>query len=98
MSQSALVSFANCKKLGDALKSAEGSPARYPVFGLAQRLKTVAHFIKSAMTPVVYYTQLGGFDTHVSQAFPHSSLLFELGESIGAFFDDLERAGESGRG
>jgi uncharacterized protein (DUF1501 family) len=97
LSQSALVSFANCGRLADALKAAEASPARYPDYGLAQRLKTVGHFIKSAMTPVVYYTQLGGFDTHVNQMFPHASLLSELGESIGAFIDDLERSGEASR-
>ena len=91
LGQSALVSFANCGRLREALKAADASSARYPDYGLAQRLKTVAHFIKSAMTPVVYYTQLGGFDTHVNQANRHAGLLAELGESIGAFFDDLEQ-------
>ena len=97
LSESALVSFANCERLREALKAAEASPARYPEFGLARRLKTIAHFIKAGMTPVVYYTQLGGFDTHVNQAFPHGGLLGELAESIGAFFDDLAKDGEAGR-
>jgi uncharacterized protein (DUF1501 family) len=95
--QSALVSFANCGRLREVLKAAEASPAGYPDYAFAQRLKTVAHFIKAGMTPVVYYTQLGGFDTHVSQAFPHRGLLGELAESTGSFFDDLERNGEAGR-
>jgi uncharacterized protein (DUF1501 family) len=97
VSQSAVVSFANCGRLKEALAAAEAAPARYPGFGLAQHLKVIAHFIKSAMTPVVYYTRLGGFDTHTNQAGPHSSLLATLTESIAAFFDDLQHAGEASR-
>jgi uncharacterized protein (DUF1501 family) len=95
--QSTLVSFANWGRLREALAAAETSPERYPAFGLAQRLKTIAYFIKAGMTPVVYYTQLGGFDTHVNQAFPHGGLLAELAESSRAFFDDLTQGGEAGR-
>ncbi len=97
VSRSALVSFANCERLREALKTAEASTARYPAYRLAQRLKVIAHFIKTEMTPVVYYTDHGGFDTHVQQAFLHGSLLAELAESTAAFFDDLKRAGEAGR-
>jgi len=97
LGQSALVSFANCGRLREALKAADVSSARYPDFGLAQRLKTVAHFIKSTMTPVVYYTQMDGFDTHVNQVNRHTGLLAELDESIGAFFDDLEQNAAAGR-
>jgi uncharacterized protein (DUF1501 family) len=95
--RSALVSFANCDRLREAVNAAHASSARYPDYGLAERLKTIAHFIKAGMTPVVYYTQLGGFDTHVNQAGPHGILLAELAISTAAFFDDLKHAGEAGR-
>jgi uncharacterized protein (DUF1501 family) len=97
LQRSALVSFANCDRLREALKAAHASSARYPGFGLAERLKTIAHFIKAGMTPVVYYTQLGSFDTHANQEGPHGLLLTELAESTAAFFDDLKRAGDAGR-
>jgi uncharacterized protein (DUF1501 family) len=97
VSRSALVSFANCEQLREALKTAEASSARYPAYRLAQRLKVIAHFIKTGMTPVIYYTDHGGFDTHVQQAFPHANLLAELAESTAAFFDDLKPAGDAGR-
>jgi hypothetical protein len=95
--RSALVSFANSQRLREAVKAAYASSARYPGFGLAERLKTVAHFIKAGMTPVAYYTQLGRFGIHINREGPHGFLLTELAESTAAFFDDLKRAVEAGR-
>ncbi|MFQ5506687.1 MAG: DUF1501 domain-containing protein, partial [Planctomycetota bacterium] len=41
----------------------------------------------------VYYTEHGGFDTHVNQAFRHAQLLTQLDQALTAFQKDLERQG-----
>ncbi len=64
--------------------------ARYPAHGLANRLAQIARLIGAEFGPRVYYTSMGGFDTHARQLATHASLLTELAESIGAFFADLE--------
>ena len=53
--------------------------------------------IKAGLTTSIYYTQLDGFDTHAGQVARHGQLLRELGLSLKAFLDDLEKAGESDR-
>jgi uncharacterized protein (DUF1501 family) len=68
--------------------------APYPdQFGLARRLRLIARLIKTGLSTSIYYTQLGGFDTHANQRYTHDSLLREVGDSLKAFLDDLQRAG-----
>lgn len=43
------------------------SKAEYPQNSFAKQLKTTAQFINSHLDTKVYYTSLGGFDTHVNQ-------------------------------
>jgi uncharacterized protein (DUF1501 family) len=76
---------------------ASGSGGTYPQTGLAGRLRVIAQLIKAGLTTSIYYTQLGNFDTHVSQAGGHSGLLFELGTALQAFLGDLVKSGEGGR-
>jgi uncharacterized protein (DUF1501 family) len=45
----------------------------------------------------MYYTSLGGFDTHSNQDNTHPSLLREVGDSLKAFLDDLGKAGHGQR-
>jgi uncharacterized protein (DUF1501 family) len=59
----------------------------------AQQLKTVAQMIASGMPTRVYYTQLGGFDTHSGQAQRHDRLMQDLSDSMTAFIDDLRAFG-----
>src|SRR5438270_9479874 len=74
------------------------APAGYPEgFGLARRLKLIAQLIKAGLTTSLYYTQLGGFDTHANQLGTHENLLREVGGSLKAFLDDLNQAGEGRR-
>ena len=49
------------------------------------------------MSTSIYYTHLDGFDTHSGQLQQHAGLLRELGASLKAFLDDLEKSGESDR-
>ncbi len=71
--------------------------ADYPGSGLARRLRVIAHLIKAGLTTSIYYTQLGNFDTHATQAATHGGLLFELGSALQAFLADLARSGEAER-
>lgn len=75
----------------------DGDSGSYPGFGLAQRLRDIAKLIGADLGPRVYYTSLGGFDTHARQKTVHPDLLSELGQSVKAFFDDLKAQGVAER-
>jgi uncharacterized protein (DUF1501 family) len=78
----------------------DGSPAKvdYPdYYGLARRLRLIAQLVKAGLATPIYYTHLDGFDTHSGQLSRHANLLRELGASLKAFVDDLEKSGESER-
>ena len=51
----------------------------------------IAQLIGADFGPRVYYTSLGGFDTHAKQADSHRRLLRELSDSVTAFFADLKQ-------
>jgi uncharacterized protein (DUF1501 family) len=75
-----------------------GGAAGYPEFyGLAQRLRLVAQLIKAGLSTSIYYTHLGGFDTHANQAGAHAGLLRELDASLQAFLKDLNDSGHGKR-
>jgi uncharacterized protein (DUF1501 family) len=69
----------------------------YPSYGLATRLQQIAQLIGAEFGPRIYYTSLGGFDTHARQALAHGPLLRELADSVAAFYDDLKKRGLSER-
>jgi uncharacterized protein (DUF1501 family) len=81
------------------LESLAGGPAAgYPEnFGLARRLRLISQLIKAGLTTSIYYTQLGGFDTHANQLGTHDNLLREMGVSLQAFLKDLNEAGHGQR-
>jgi uncharacterized protein (DUF1501 family) len=94
-SSTTYASSARLERLGqDNPSAALGYPSFY---GLAQRLGLIAQLIKAGLTTSIYYTHLGGFDTHSGQLVSHPQLLRERGASLKAFLDDLERAAESDR-
>ncbi|MFN0136389.1 MAG: DUF1501 domain-containing protein [Phycisphaerae bacterium] len=76
---------------GDTVK------APYPDYGLARRLQQIAQLISADFGPRVYYTSLGGFDTHARQQLAHGPLLRELSDSTAAFVDDLKQRGQLDR-
>jgi uncharacterized protein (DUF1501 family) len=57
----------------------------------------IARLIKADLTTSIYYTHLDGFDTHSGQLPQHANLMSELGTSLRAFLDDLNKSGESER-
>ncbi len=69
----------------------------YPKNGLGEQLQTVARLISSGLHTSVYYVQLNGFDTHSQQPDAHQGLLRQLGDSVKAFLDDIDRLEQSER-
>ena len=63
----------------------------YPQNGFAKQLKNVAQFITSRLDTKVFYTSLGGFDTHANQHNKQKRLLSQYAESVSAFVKDLKR-------
>lgn len=93
--RSAVLTYASSARLEGI---AAGGGAGYPEFyGLARRLKLIAQLIKAGLTTSIYFTRLGGFDTHANQANSHDRLLREMGSSLQAFLKDVHDAGEGKR-
>ena len=67
------------------------SQEEYPKNGFAKQLKNVAQFINSGLETKVFYTSLGGFDTHANQENRQKRLLSQYAESVSAFVKDLKR-------
>ncbi len=95
--RSGLVAYASSARLEEVLRAGPTAAVSYPDLGLAKRLSLIAQLIKAGLTTSIYYTQLGGFDTHLNQVGTHPALLQELGGSLRAFFTDLNQAGEATR-
>jgi len=63
----------------------------YPGNEFSKQLKQVAQFINSGLQTKVYYTSLGGFDTHVNQNNKQKRLLKVYDEAMAAFIKDLKQ-------
>jgi uncharacterized protein (DUF1501 family) len=94
-----LITYANSARLERLRQDHPAADkADYPEFyGLARRLQLIAQLIKAGLTTAIYYTHLDGFDTHSGQLPQHADLMSELGTSLRAFLDDLNKSGESER-
>ena len=93
-----LITYASSARLEQLQQDRSAAKANYPEFyGLARRLRLIAQLIKAGLSTPIYYTHLDGFDTHSGQLPQHANLLRELGASLKAFLDDLEKSGESER-
>jgi uncharacterized protein (DUF1501 family) len=73
------------------------TPVNYPATGLAGRLKLIAQLIAAGVPERIYYTSIGGFDTHSNQAPQHTELLGELSGAIAAFHEDIAHHGQQKR-
>lgn len=65
----------------------------YPNNAFSNQLKTTAKLINSGIDTKVFYSSLGGFDTHARQLVNQSRLLNIYAESIEAFVKDLKQEG-----
>jgi uncharacterized protein (DUF1501 family) len=95
--RSTLLTYASSARLESVMGKGGGATGYPESYGLAQRLKLVAQLIKAGLTTSLYYTHLGGFDTHANQAGTHDGLLREVGDSLKAFLEDLKKAGATER-
>jgi uncharacterized protein (DUF1501 family) len=92
-----VITYASSARLERVQQSSPSAGSTYPQFyGLAQRLRLISQLIKAGLSTAIYYTHLDGFDTHSGQAQRHLSLLRELSASLGAFLDDMDKAGSGG--
>ncbi|MGB5418204.1 DUF1501 domain-containing protein [Algibacter sp.] len=62
----------------------------YPNNKFGKQLKSTAQFINSGLQTKVFYTSLGGFDTHVNQFNTQKRLLGQYADGIEAFVQDLK--------
>ncbi|WP_299248657.1 DUF1501 domain-containing protein [uncultured Aquimarina sp.] len=63
----------------------------YPQSLFAKNLKTIADFIVSGLKTRVFYSSLGGFDSHVNQLNSQDRLLGIYSEAVGALVKDLKK-------
>lgn len=64
----------------------------YPKTGLSKNLEWIARLIKGNLNSKVYYTSLGGFDTHDNQLAIHKNKLTDLNDALFSFYSDLKKA------
>ncbi len=64
----------------------------YPKTELSKNLEWIARLIKGNLNSKVYYTSLGGFDTHDNQLAIHERKLTDLNDSLFSFYQDLKQA------
>lgn len=64
----------------------------YPKTGLAKNLEWIARLIKGNLNSKIYYTSLGGFDTHDNQLNIHQNKLSELNDAVYTLYSDLKQA------
>ncbi|WPR72878.1 DUF1501 domain-containing protein [Flavobacterium sp. NG2] len=64
----------------------------YPKTSLGKNLEWIARLVKGNLNSKVYYTSLGGFDTHDNQLPIHKNKLTELNDSLFSFYEDLKKS------
>lgn len=81
--------IANVRAFGKALESGDDFEGRFPETGIGDQLRAVARVISSrgafSVPRQVFYTAMGGFDTHSDQTKSLPRLLGELSEAVAAF-------------
>ena len=69
----------------------------YPGNRYSGNVKHVADMIAAGLPTRIYYTSIGGFDTHVNQLGQHDNLLKQFAETLAAFTKDLKAIGVADR-
>ncbi|MCI4444133.1 MAG: DUF1501 domain-containing protein [Lentimicrobium sp.] len=75
-----------------ALAKSAASDVVYPKTGLAKNLEWISKLIKGNLNSKVYYTSLGGFDTHDNQLAIQKNKLTELNDAVFSFYEDLKKS------
>lgn len=79
-------------EIQSALAKSAVSEVIYPKTGLAKNLEWISKLIKGNLNSKVYYTSLGGFDTHDNQLAIHRNKLTELNDAVFSFYEDLKKS------
>jgi uncharacterized protein (DUF1501 family) len=95
--RSTVITYASSARLEGVMNKGPGGGTYPEFYGLARRLKVIAQLIKAGLQTSIYYTQIGGFDTHANQLGTHANLLREVGDSLKAFVDDMTKSGDASR-
>ncbi|MFV1993985.1 MAG: DUF1501 domain-containing protein [Verrucomicrobiales bacterium] len=69
----------------------------YPTSALGRNMKTIASLIAGGLSTRIYFTELGGFDTHNNQRASHDRLMTDLNAAVTAFYADLAAQGQAER-
>jgi uncharacterized protein (DUF1501 family) len=80
------------EEIQQALSKSTPSDVIYPKTGLAKNLEWISKLIKGNLNSKVYYTSLGGFDTHDNQLNIHKTRLTELNDAVFSFYQDLKKS------
>lgn len=92
---SAMEAFATLDRVASVVSYQ--SSVTYPNNGFAQALRTVAGSISKGIGTRVYWVQTGGFDTHSGEGNAgggaYATLMSTVGDSILAFYNDLNNQG-----
>lgn len=70
--------------------------AQYPEGAFGRSLADIARMIAGGLESSVYYTTLGGWDTHANQPSRHEELLGQLAQGLAALREDLRAIGRGG--
>jgi uncharacterized protein (DUF1501 family) len=89
------------KELNAALNSGGALQTVFPNTGLGSQLEQVAKVLKVrgalGMSRQIFFTSMGGFDTHSNQLPSHAALLAELGNAMAAFDNAIRELGLDGK-
>jgi uncharacterized protein (DUF1501 family) len=96
VSRSTVTTYASSARLEAALRD-DGPAEDDDSYPLTRQLKLIARMIKAGLSTSIYYTQLGGFDTHAEQLGQHSSRLFELSRSVRSLLSEIDGSGDGDR-
>lgn len=69
----------------------------YPRSSLGNNLRVIASLIAGGLTTRVFFTQIGGFDTHGGQRQRHDRLMADVNACVLAFQRDLAQQGQAER-
>jgi uncharacterized protein (DUF1501 family) len=75
----------------EKINPTQTADVKYPDNGLAEQLRVIAQLIRAGFATPIYYTELGGFDTHSRQADNHADRLRQVAGALGAFIDDVTK-------
>jgi uncharacterized protein (DUF1501 family) len=93
--QAATEAFQTAADLKAAVAGSK-STSQYPDTPFGKQLQLIGQLIGSKLGTRIYYTSLGGFDTHSGEKGTHDRLMKTLDDAIGAFVGDLQAQGTFG--